>query len=337
MEAVQVTGAHAIRRVTMPKPVPGPGEALIEVAASGICGTDHHIVAGAYAANLPRVLGHELSGVIAALGSETPTTLPVGTPVALDPNIACHGCSYCRRGDPHFCPHRQAIGVDRDGGFAEWTVAPVAQLYRLPAGLAVWRGALAEPVSCCLRGIDNLALRSGETAMVVGMGPIGVIIAQLLWAAGAAWVVGLETNDARRGMAAELGIEVYGRGEEAALAVKERAAEGPTVVVDAVGSAAVLEYALQVVARGGKVLVFGVAATDQRARVSPHLLYEKELTIVSAYTNPFTMARAVAVVASGKLAVEGILNRPLDLDGVAAALRDPARSVGLKRFLRLDR
>ncbi len=337
MQAVQVTGTRALRRVTLQKPVPGPGEALIEVAASGICGTDHHIVAGTYTAHFPRVLGHELSGVIAAWGPETPVSLPVGTAVAVDPNIVCHGCSYCRRGAPHLCPHRQAIGVDRDGGFAEWTLTPVAQLYRLPEGLPVWWGALAEPVSCCLRGIDNLRFRSGETALVVGMGPIGVVIAQLLGSAGAAWVIGLETDDARRGMAAELGIEVYGRAEDAALACRDRSQEGPGVVVDAVGSATVLEYALQAVARGGKILVFGVAAADQRARVSPHILYQKELTIVSAYTNPFTMARAVEVVASGNLTVEGILSRPLDLDGVAAVLAGSTRTVGLKSFLRFDR
>ena len=136
MKAVVITAPGKVEVTTVDDPVPGPGEALIEVAACGLCGTDLHILRGEFAPTLPIVPGHEFSGVVRALGLGE-SRLKVGDRVAADPSIYCHECRYCRTGHNNLCLRFRAIGVTDPGAAAEYVVAPVASCVIVPDSIAL--------------------------------------------------------------------------------------------------------------------------------------------------------------------------------------------------------
>jgi L-iditol 2-dehydrogenase len=158
-----------------PVPEPAPGEALVKVAACGICGTDLKINEGHYLGSLPMTPGHEFAGVVEALGKDV-IGLAVGDMVAINPNLPCHRCTFCRRGTPHLCENAQAVGVTRPGGFAEYCSVPAALLVPVPGDLPLRFAAMMEPVSCCLHGIDLAQIKPGDAVILLGGGSIGLIL-----------------------------------------------------------------------------------------------------------------------------------------------------------------
>jgi L-iditol 2-dehydrogenase len=140
MQAAIFRGIGQIDVVEVPVPRPGPGQVIVRVAACGICGTDRHIFHGEFSTRPPVIIGHEYAGVVSAVG-EGVTTVSVGDRVAIDPNMPCGYCAPCRRGQIHMCQNLTALGVDTDGGFAEYSLVPEAQCYRLPERLSFLEGA----------------------------------------------------------------------------------------------------------------------------------------------------------------------------------------------------
>ena len=131
MQAARLRAIGDMRVETVPRPVPGPGELLVRVKAAGLCGSDRHMFHGEYPTALPVTLGHEFCGIVEAAGDGA-NRLPIGTRITCDPNIACGHCPACRMGRPNLCYNLVAIGVFRDGGFAEYVVIPEAQAFERP-------------------------------------------------------------------------------------------------------------------------------------------------------------------------------------------------------------
>lgn len=311
------------------RPFPEPSETgllRIRMAATGVCGTDRHIVRREYPADLPRVLGHEMAGWVDSLADKSETDLVVGTPIVIDPNIPCHQCSYCRAGKIHLCTQRRAIGIDWDGGFQEYAVVPASQVYPLNPDVPIEVGILAEPLSCCIHGLDRLQPAPTDRVGVVGMGSIGVMMVQLLYTLGIQDVSAFETDEYRRQSAQHMGVNVLpwmAEGDENQF----------DIVIDAVGSGQVLSWAERAVRRSGKILVFGVAHPADEAIIRPYTLYAKELTILSANTNPFTMSRAVSFVNAHYRRLLPLLTDPVGLNEMPEALKRAPR--GFKTFLTL--
>jgi L-iditol 2-dehydrogenase len=182
MQSLRLIQTHDLRMTHGPEPTPARGEVLVKVTAAGVCGTDRHLYHGEFPCTPPVTLGHEFSGIIAL--SDDPT-LPTGTHIACDPNIACHTCTPCLRGRPNLCTRLSAIGVHRDGGFADYVAMPAHRAFALPTGLDPIHAALAEPLSCTLHGTDLAAVLPGQRAIVIGGGVIGLMALQLLAASGA--------------------------------------------------------------------------------------------------------------------------------------------------------
>ncbi len=190
--------------MNVPKPVAGPGDLLVRVEACGICGSDRHMFRGEYPTAWPVTLGHEFSGILEAVGPGVTGFAP-GDRITGDPNIACGACTFCREGRPNLCENLSAIGVQRDGGFAEYVVVPAGQAAKLPATLNPLHGAFTEPVSCCLHAIDVARTPRGGSVLILGGGVIGLLMVQLARLAGAG-TVALATRQApRRQLALELG------------------------------------------------------------------------------------------------------------------------------------
>lgn len=316
MDALVVTkpGEAGVR--TLPDPTPGPGEVLVEVVACGLCGTDRHIAAGTYPAVYPVVLGHELAGTISAVGDGV-SLLKAGDPVAIDPNIPCHQCTPCRRGDIHLCERLQAIGVTRAGGMAPWVTVPQTQAYVLPAGLSTQAAAFAEPLSCIIHGLERVRVPLAGNVAILGAGSIGLLMQQAVRAFGAASVVVSEPSRARRDLSEELGAdEVY------TPEMMEHASHSDAydVVIDCTGNSDVAASTVRLARRGADILLFGVAPAGARATVEPYELYRKELRLTASNINPFTMEKAIHMIASGLVQVDRIVSHRVGLADLPALL-----------------
>ncbi|MCH5353247.1 MAG: zinc-dependent alcohol dehydrogenase family protein [Acutalibacter sp.] len=320
MRAAYFLGNQTFEVREQEAPRAGKGEVVIQNKFCGVCGTDVHIYhgePGSADVTPPVVLGHEYSGVVTEVG-EGVTSLRPGDHVTVDPNIYCGKCEYCRTGKKQLCEHMEAIGVTRNGGFAEYSVVPESQAFRLSPELPLEFGAMAEPVACCLHGIDRAEIREGDTVCIVGGGAIGLIMVQLAKLAGAAKILLSEPNEKRRQVGLSLGAD---------LAVDPTAgdsvqahAETADVVIECVGNLPAVESAFAFAKKGANVVLFSVPKVDARYELPLFDVYKKELTIKGSFVNPDTHSRAVALLNAGKLDFSQIITHRFPLTQMAEAI-----------------
>ncbi|MER3524241.1 MAG: alcohol dehydrogenase [Ignavibacteria bacterium] len=298
------------------------GEALVQVHACGICGTDIHIVEGIARSSPPVVLGHEYAGVVLDVSADT-LPIAVGSRVAIDPNIHCGECPWCRRGHVHLCSDLCALGVDRDGGMAERCIVPVQQLYTIPDQLSFDAAAFIEPISCAIHGIDQARIALGDTVVLLGGGTIGLLMLQLARSAGAARVLVVEPLERKRALARSLGADpvIDPLHTNVRSAVFDLTGIGADVVIECAGRTETAQLAVQLARRGGTVEFFGVCPIGERIALEPNAVYFNELTIVGSYINPHTFNRAIALLSSGRVNVEALMADAFPLESVYLAIR----------------
>ena len=323
-------GTDDVRIERQPLAEPGGREVLLRVAACGICATDLHLVDGSIPLyRPPRILGHEMAGTVVAIGPDV-RRLEIGAHVAIDPNIPCGACFFCREAQPYMCPNR----TPAIGGFAEYLRVPEQTAYRLPAGLPVELGALAEPLSCCLHAFELASPRPGGTIAVVGAGTIGLLLTQLARRSGATLVAVSEPDPERRALAARLGADltIDPRTEdprERLLAATDGI--GVDCAFEAVGSAVTARAAISLPRRGGTVVLVGVAPGDAEITLRPYELFERELTIRASFIRAYEFRRAVELLAV--LGVEPLLGRRFPLPEIHAAFENAASRGGIKTLV----
>ncbi|MEM2686479.1 MAG: zinc-dependent alcohol dehydrogenase family protein [Candidatus Bathyarchaeia archaeon] len=324
MKAAFIDKPRSLNIVDRDIPSVKPREAIVKVHACGVCGTDIHIYEGVMPwARLPLIPGHEFSGVVVDVG-ENVDTISIGDVVAVDPNITCGLCRYCRSGRRNLCSKVESIGVTRDGGFAEYVVAPVSQLYKIPSGLSLDEAAFTEPVACCLHGISRLSIKPGEDVLIVGAGPIGLIHLQLARRAGAGRVIVVEVNDIRLKLAEKLGADLtVNPSEEDVTEAVNGFLRGKAVeaAIDAAGGSKPLALALKCLEPGGRLLVFGVASEDDMWSIKPYEIYKRELTIIGSFINPYEMEAALNLLASGAVDVKPLISHIVGLKDLEKALK----------------
>lgn len=333
MRASYFVGQEQFELQEKPMPSAGPGQVVIQNAFCGVCGTDVHIFhgePGSADVTPPVVLGHEYSGVVVECG-EGVASLKKGDHVTVDPNIYCGKCEHCRNGKKQLCEHMEAIGVTMDGGFEEFSVVPEGQAFLLSPELPLEFGAMAEPVACCLHGIDLAGIKPGNTVCVVGGGAIGLIMVQLAVLFGAAKVILSEPDAARRAVAQKLGAQLAINplnGEEVAQA--ENAAD---VVIECVGNLPAVESAFRFAKKGATIVLFSVPKPDAKFQLPLFDVYKKELTIKGSFVNPDTHQRAVALLNSGKLDFTEIITHRFGLGQLADAIAMQMSSASIKVIL----
>ena len=203
MKSIIYKGAGEVVSEEKAVPAPGAGEVLIKVAYSGICGSDMFIYQGTHPRAQARlVMGHEFSGVIEA----GHPTLAKGTPVTVYPLLSCGQCEPCKNGTPHVCNTLKLIGIDCDGGMAEYVKVPADKVVEIPAGLNLKLGAFIEPVAVGVHAVRRSGYKPGDTAVVYGAGPIGLCVAACLSYFGASRVLVIEANPYRLEIARKLGF-----------------------------------------------------------------------------------------------------------------------------------
>ena len=203
MKSIIYKGAGEVVSEEKAVPASGAGEVLIKVAYAGICGSDMFIYQGTHPrAQAPLVMGHEFSGVIEA----GHPTLAKGTPVTVYPLLSCGQCEPCKNGTPHVCNTLKLIGIDCDGGMAEYVKVPADKVVEIPAGLNLKLGAFIEPVAVGVHAVRRSGYKPGDTAVVYGAGPIGLCVAACLSYFGASRVLVIEANPYRLEIARKLGF-----------------------------------------------------------------------------------------------------------------------------------
>jgi threonine dehydrogenase-like Zn-dependent dehydrogenase len=331
MRAVRFERPHYLNVVVAPLRRLREGEVLVKVEECGICGTDVHIVEGVSRSSPPVVLGHEYAGVVEECGTAVHGLVP-GDRVAIDPNISCGTCYYCRRGLVHLCANLRALGVDIDGGMAEYSLVPAAQAYKLPKDMPRDLAPFVEPVSCAVHGIDRANIHAGDTVVIIGGGTIGLVMMQLARNAGAARILVLEPIEHKRAMARTLGADAVVDSGMAGTekAVQEFVGVGADVVIDCTGKLETARSAIQYARRGGTVELFGVTPIGQTIPLEPNLVYFKELTIVGSYVNPNTFDRAITLLSSCRVRFDGFSITRYPLEGIHDALQAQAEGKTMK-------
>ena len=324
MKAVryEAPGSFAVTEVAMPSV--GPTDVRIRVRQAGVCGTDVHLHHGSYPGVYPLIPGHEMVGDVEDVGPEV-TRFQPGQPVTVNPNIYCGECDHCLAGRLGLCANTSALGVQRPGFFAEYVAADHRQVFavdHLDPDTAVF----AEPTACAMHGLETLALRPGGSALVLGAGPTGLLLAQLIAKGGATSVTVGDIIRFKLDTAAALGLDHTVRMTRDAAANVEllrRASptgDGYDVVVEATGVVAVGNICVPLTRNGGTVLVYGVTRPDERLSVSPYEIFRREITLKGSFAEMTTFAAAIAALRTGRVRTDGIITHRFSLDEYGDAL-----------------
>lgn len=333
MKAFVIHAAHQASVEERPTPAPGPGEGLIRVRACGICGSDLHAYEGSQPFfRYPEVPGHEVVGNLVEVSPRPagPVQLPnrpiekdlrVGERVVLDPAMPCGQCFACVSGRYNCCVSQRVIGVHAPGALAEYYVAPLECLHRVPADMSDELAALVEPLSIGVQASTRGRICARDSVLVIGAGTIGLCVMMVAQARGARVAV-TDLSAARRQKALALGADAaFDPLSDCFTADLEGffGKWGPPVVVEAVGTPGTVAQALDLVAAGGRVVLLGLISRE--VTLPGAVMVRKELDFLGSRLHGGTIPQAVALIASGKVDVSGLITHRLDLAHAEEGLR----------------
>ncbi|MHA8138036.1 zinc-dependent alcohol dehydrogenase family protein [Lactobacillaceae bacterium Scapto_B20] len=328
MKALVLTGTKQMEIQDLDVPTPKPNEVLVQTAYAGICGTDDALyngLPGSADAVPPIVLGHENSGVVSAVGSDVVDFKP-GDRVSIDPNIYCEKCKYCCSSRPQLCENLSAVGVTRNGGLEEYFTAPEKVVYHLPDEVSLEAGCSIEPLSCGVHGVDLLNIHPEYKALVMGDGYMGLLFVELLKAYGVHHVDLTGRHDDKLAEEQKLTGADHVINTESGDITEEY-----DIVIEAVGRPETQAKAVEIAAKGGQVLMFGVGRPDQTFSVNTYKVFQKELTIRGSFINPLTFEDSIALLASKKIEIEPLISNIITLEEVEGKLdgsdKRPGKSV----------
>ncbi len=319
---------------------PGPGELLLRIAAATVCGTDLRILRGEKTSHVepPVVLGHELAGHVEQVGKGV-EGFEVGALVGVAPLVACGWCVHCRADRENACLNLDIIGYNLDGGLAEYVTVPERAVRRgnvvaADDALDPEQLCLAEPLSCCLNGHERSRVAVGDTVLILGAGPIGLLHTQLARRSGASKVIVSEPLAERRRFASELGADVVVDPESDDLAeavATETDGLGPHATVIAIGIPALVSTALELTRVGGTVNIFAGLAGDGVSEVAANLIHYNELVVTGVTgSRRRDYALAVQLIERGEIDVATLLTDRFLLSEAEEAIAAVERNDGIK-------
>jgi (R,R)-butanediol dehydrogenase / meso-butanediol dehydrogenase / diacetyl reductase len=306
MRAVRLLDAHRLELEDVPEPEATPGEVVIQVDRCGICGSDlSSYKVGLFTGTVP---GHELAGTVHAVGDGV-TGWTIGDAAVVDPKIPCGTCDDCRNGAGYRCAMAltAGIGFARDGGFAERLAVPSGLLHRLPAGLALEHACLVEPLSVAIHGVERARMHPGAAAVVVGLGPIGLLTVATLHARGATTIIGVDPVADRRRLALDLGATAT------VAEIHEVRGLVPPVpaVLECSGYAPLLQAAADLVAPGGRLVLVGVPFGE--TTIYPIMWVTREIEIVGSIASSAADFEVSLAMLAADPSIAGIVTRRVSL------------------------
>ncbi len=313
-----------------PEPFLKPSDLRLRVRVSGICGSDlHEFVAGPLGIPMPAVLGHEFCGEVVEVGTEV-RGFETGDRAVGIIYPSCGNCEYCRRGDHTLCDMR-AIGVaERNGSFAEYVAAPGRQMFLVPPGTPEDEIALIEPSSVACHAIRRSGLSIGQRVLVMGAGPIGLLVVALARLAGADRIAVVEPGAGRRELALRMGADLAldPGGEVDGPVMEMTESRGADIVFEASGNAAAFNQAQHLVRKQGRIVMVAVYE-GRKLELRPNRLVGNEIDLIASYwANDVDFRRAVSLVASRKLDVRPLISVRYELDNIQQAFEALAADRG---------
>ncbi len=321
----------------VPDPVCPQGGLIVKVKACGICTSDVKMSKKGHRALVyPRILGHEVSGVVEESNNEQ---FKEGDRVQLAPGLRCGDCIACKRRADNQCKSRGIFGFTHDGGFAEYVAVPLegpvmGSLNPLAEGLSFEQAALAEPVACCINAQELAGFLPEDSALIIGGGPMGYLHALLARLKGAERIMVSEINQRRRELALKTECRIIDAKTEDLFHVvtEETKGRGVDALILACSEVGLNESLLKLLAPRGRVSLFsGVPADVSQVRLDLNFVHYGEIRIVGSYGSTATHnAEAIRMISSGELSVEGLVTNIVDLDRIWEGLEYTASRKGMK-------
>jgi L-iditol 2-dehydrogenase len=330
MKAVVFHAPGDVRVEDVPEPVCGRDEVLVKVDACAVCGSDlKAAVSGNARIKPPRVMGHEFTGLIIGKGPDAAGGHAAGDRVVMATSISCGGCYYCRRGLGNLCVELAPMGFSYHGGMAEFVRIPAralenGHLVTTPPDIPAELAALAEPVSCAVNSVARCGVEAGDTVLVVGHGPLGIMNACVARACGAAKIIIAGRNKNRLRQCGQFHFDrlVNPAEEDLKRAVMEETGGlGADVVIVAAPDAAPQEQAPELARKRGRVMLFASLPVGKNIlRMDSRLIHYNELQILGASdSTPEHVKTAVEILASGRFPFDKLITHRLPLDGIHTA------------------
>jgi 2-desacetyl-2-hydroxyethyl bacteriochlorophyllide A dehydrogenase len=317
MKAIVFPEAEQIAVEFVPDPTCGPDEVVVKVAHSGICGTDIHIYRNEYMSDFPLTPGHEFSGTVVEVGQNV-QNIALGARVAIDPNLYCGYCDFCRNDQANHCANWQGIGITHSGGFAEYVNVPAKAAYKLPDSLTETQAAFIEPLACVVWALKRMPVNPAESVLLIGSGPMGLLLVQALRHNGASQITVVDRQPTRLKLAQHFGAtQTIIANPEQAKQLKDLAPHGYDVVIDATGVPAAIEGAFQHLKVRGKFLQFGVTPMNAKIQISPYDIFHNDWTIIGSFALCYTFLPAMAWLENGVIDVEPLVSHKLPLSDFA--------------------
>lgn len=323
-------GVYGIREVEKPS-IAKPDQVLVKVEACSICGTDVHITAVPpnYIATPGTILGHEFCGRIVEIGSGV-QNLKVGDRIVANPNNYCGTCGFCRKNLPNLCENIEALGIDYDGAFAEYCVINCKVAHKIADDVPATVAACAEPLACAVNGLKKVNVRPGDSVVVIGAGPIGLIIAMLLEASGASNIYMLETAPYRQEFARKLNPKwkvIDPIHENATEIIYGETGLGADFVFDVTGSQCI--PAIANVRKGGTVVLFGVN-WKARAELVQAQITTKEIAVLGTWLANATFDDAVRMIEEKAIDMGKLVTDVIPMDEIRSGIEKLARGEAVK-------
>ena len=313
MKAVVFPQPNTISIESVPDPSCKPDEVIVKVASSGICGTDIHIYRNEYLSEFPLIPGHEFSGEVVEIGSDV-KDFQLGDRVAVDPNLYCGYCNYCRNNQFNHCSNWQGIGVTRSGGFAEFVNAPARAAYKLPDSFTNTQAAFIEPLACVVWALQRMRVNPADKILLIGSGPMGLLLVQSLRHGNASQIVVVDKQPSRLTLAQQMGATQTVLADENQVEnLKTLSPDGFDIVIDATGIPRVIEAAFQYLRPRGQFLQFGVTPIDAKISISPYDIFKNDWTIIGSFALCYTFLPAIAWLENSVIDVEALVSHKLTL------------------------
>ena len=321
MKAMLLQAPSNLVQTSVDDAIVGPGEVLVQVTHSGVCGTDLKIFRGDISVQYPRIMGHEMMGNV--VSASAATGLEIGCRVVINPVLNCGQCFYCQAGQENLCPSGFLLGRDKNGGFADFICVPAGAVFPLPRQISSPCAPLIQVMTTCHHAQNLAEINTGETVVVVGLGVSGLLHVQLAKARGASRVIGVTGSPVRRSMAEKLGAdETFSPDEDVTHQIQKlTGGRGADLVIDCVGSMDTLRQAIEVARLGGRLLLFGIY-TDEIATLPFYQLYFKELILTNARAaKAEDFPACIDLVVDGTIDLDSMISHVLPLVDLEQAIR----------------
>ncbi|NGP46387.1 NAD(P)-dependent alcohol dehydrogenase [Bacillaceae bacterium SIJ1] len=337
MKAAVLTDLKTIDIQDIDLPAINDDEVLIQIRAVGLCGSDVHYYEhgkiGNFIVDKPLVLGHEASGDIVQVGNNV-TGLKEGQRVSIEPGATCGTCRYCKEGRYNLCPHVEFLATPPyDGAFCEFISMRADLVFPIPDTMSYETAALIEPFSVGVHAIHRGRLQKGETVIIMGMGPIGLVTAAAAKMNGAKTVIGVDLEESRLEVAKDMGTDytINLRQEDLQEKVKEyTSGAGVDLAIETAGNAKAVQGAIAVARAGGRVVIVGMSPQDE-VPMSTSAIIDKELDVMGVFRYHHTYAPAIEMLSKTDIQIEKMITNYFPLsqtaDAIEQSIQDKANTL----------